>query len=147
MRSLILRPQETLYTEDPTNPVTIRGALELLRELRQGKPIIKPVYVVRFPDLENRVAIFNGNRRTKAAELYGIPLAGLEIQSQADFQRAQADQPANWHKVEEEDYLKFNGEYFYKDLAALKNQGLLIPAYQRAKKRIKEAVRQFYQWL
>jgi len=147
MKSLVLDPRKLLYTEDINNPVTLEGALDILKELKKGEKIRTPIYVMRFPDFGDNPVIFNGNRRTKAAEWYGIPIKTLEIQNQSDFQLAQIDQPTYWHKVEEENFLRFNGEYFYKDINALKNRGLMIPAYHRAKKRIKEAIRRLYSWL
>ncbi len=147
MRNLVLNPRQALYTEDLTDSETIAGALEISTELRNGGTIRTPVYVIKFPEFRNLFAIFNGNRRTRACEMNGLSVTALEIQSPQDFQLAQADQPANWHKLEEEDFLKFNGDYFYKDMASLKREGLLVPAYHRAKKRIKDAVKRFYHWL
>ena len=147
MKNLVLDPRQALYTEDISDPETIEGAMNILNEIKNGGAIKTPVYVMRFSDFQDRYALFNGNRRTRAAELRGIPIRALEIQCQTDFQRAQEDQPTCWHRIEEDDFLKFNGEYFYKDIGELKQRGLLLSAYHRARKRIKDTIRRFYSWL
>ena len=147
MRSLILDPRQALYTKDLADPESVEGSREIYTELKNNGKIRIPVYVMRFSEFRGRYALFDGNRRTKAAELRRIPIRALEIECQKDFQVAQADQPTSWHRVDEEDFLKFNGEYFYKDIGELKQRGLLLSAYHRARKRIRDAVRKFYSWL
>ena len=144
MRAITLNPREILYTEEPSDLETFRKILGIFDELRKGHRIKLPVYVIKLPEFGNRLAIFNGNKRTQAAEWRKIPILALEIQTQADFQEAQRQQPTYWHKIEDEDFLRFNGEYFCKDFDEMRKRGLLASAYCRAKIRIKEAVRRRY---
>lgn len=147
MKRLILNPRMALYTEDLTDSETIAGTRRLVDEISQGRAIKTPIYVIRFPEFKSRPAIFNGNRRTKAAELCGICIQALEIQTPGDFQLAQAQQPTTWHSLDEQEFLKFNGEYFYNDVVELRQRGLLCSAYHRARRRIRDTVKKFYSWL
>lgn len=147
MKKLLLNPRQALYTEDVSDSRTISGALEIAKEIKHGGKIREPVYVMAFSEFPNRYALFNGNRRTKAAELRHIPLNALVIQDAHDFELAQRDQPTSWHRLEEEDFLRFNGDYFSKDFDMLRRVRLSGSPYQRARTRIKEAVQQFYSWL
>ncbi len=147
MKNLNLEPEQVLYTEDTCDPATIAGAFEIYCGLREGSQIKKPIYVIKFAEFPGRYTLLSGNRRTKAAEWCGIRVPALEIENQRDFQLAQMDQPTNWHRLEEEDFLRFGDGYFYKDVAVLRQRGLLMSAYHRARKRIREAVKRFYHWL
>lgn len=147
MRNLILNPREVLYTEDLADSETIEGALAIAGELRKGRKIREPVQVMRFKEFDNRYVLFNGNRRTRAAEICGLQLKAMEIENQEDFQVIQRIQPTSWHVINREEILKFNGDYFCNNLDYLKQRGLFCSAYHRAKKRIKDAVKTFYQWL